>query len=176
MFTVEVRSYIDGTIAQLTCQNAKDFLTKITGETSLDNLEYNSDPALILDSRDDTDKTICAGDVVESWNGGPEFNNVTYNEARLESFGIYTLQDLILHTANQILTIPEKLGKDYRDIILVDDSGDIGGISHENETLGEFMDTVDLTAEDSYADLKLAMVDCGVALPGTQMFDPELDI
>ena len=39
-----------------------------------------------------------------------------------------------------MITIAEALGKEYKDIELEDDALTTGGIAHQGETLGEFME------------------------------------
>lgn len=60
-----------------------------------------------------------------------------------------------------MITIAEALGKEYKDIELEDDALTTGGIAHQGETLGEFMEN-DIHEEDSIGELQKSLKECGI--------------
>lgn len=60
-----------------------------------------------------------------------------------------------------MVTIIEALGKKYKDIELEDDVLTTGGIAHQGETLGEFMEG-DIHEEDSIGELQKSLKECGI--------------
>ena len=63
-------------------------------------------------------------------------------------------------------TIREKLGKGFRAIKLEDDGTDHGGISHTDETLGEFLDEVGrIDGSTPFSKLEDTLVACGIRVP-----------
>lgn len=60
-----------------------------------------------------------------------------------------------------MITIAEALGKEYKDIELEDDALTTGGIAHQGETLGEFMEG-DIHEKDSIGELQKSLKDCGI--------------
>lgn len=67
-----------------------------------------------------------------------------------------------------MITIAEALGKEYKDIELEDDALTTGGIAHQGETLGEFMED-DIHEEDSIGKLQKSLKECGIKQIQRQM-------
>ena len=61
-----------------------------------------------------------------------------------------------------MISIIDFFGENYKEFRLKDDNTDTGGISHSEETLGEFMDECDINPEDDIICLSRALVECGV--------------
>ena len=60
--------------------------------------------------------------------------------------------------------IEDYFGNHWRDIRIDDDSQPYGGTAHADETLGEFVDSVDLNGNDSLRSLDAALFECGVEI------------
>lgn len=60
------------------------------------------------------------------------------------------------------MLIKDYLGDDYKNIILEDDDTPWGGVAYCDETLGEFMDSVGLTKENTMNILNLILKNCGI--------------
>lgn len=64
------------------------------------------------------------------------------------------------------MTIRERLGDNYESIVLKDDpSCTWGGVEYEGETLGEFMDTIEMSPDGDYETLIIACKICGIKCP-----------
>lgn len=61
-------------------------------------------------------------------------------------------------------TIKEFYGDNFAELKLKDDETSTGGISHSEETLGEFMETCGLKPDDYINELGFAMKECGVEI------------
>lgn len=63
-----------------------------------------------------------------------------------------------------MLSIREFYGENFANLKLKDDFQSTGGISHSEETLGEFMQEIEFTGDDYVTDLWVVMKECGVEI------------
>ena len=61
-----------------------------------------------------------------------------------------------------MITIKDALGAKWNTIKLYDDETPWGGISHSEETLGEFMATGEISPFDSIGELQKGLKNCGI--------------
>lgn len=63
-----------------------------------------------------------------------------------------------------MLSIREFYGENFANLKLKDDNSKTGGISHSEETLGEFMEVCGLNPDDCINDLGVILKECGVEI------------